>query len=128
MRSGPAPVRLASRASLSLFVDLLQAALTVHRQFAYRQLAIRFGARNLTLVIIRLSLFWIITESDRPVTPSCRPKSIKLNYFQYDHNADSSLRLTSSPSRISGGEQWRYGWRRAAVLGRLFVTVANLDQ
>ena len=33
-------------------------------------------------------------------------------------HVDSALRLTSSPGRISGGEQWRYGWRKAAVLGR----------
>jgi hypothetical protein len=30
--------------------------------------------------------------------------------------------------RLSGGEQWRYGRRRAAVPGRLFVAVAKLDQ
>jgi len=53
---------------------------------------------------------------------------LKLNYFQSDRNADSALRRTSSHGRMSGGEQRRYGWRRAAVLGRLFVTVANLDQ
>ena len=40
----------------------------------------------------------------------------------------SALGLTSSPSRISGGEQWRCGGRRAAMLGRLFVSVANFDQ
>jgi hypothetical protein len=38
------------------------------------------------------------------------------------------LKRTSSSSRMSGGEQWRYGWRRAAVLGRLFVTIGNLNQ
>src|ERR1039457_2829074 len=50
-----------------------------------------------------------------------------VNNFRSNHNADSALRLSSSPG-LSGGEQRRCGGRRAAVLGRLFVTVANLDQ
>ena len=29
--------------------------------------------------------------------------------------------------QVIGGEQWRYGWQRAAVPGSLFETVANLD-
>ena len=75
-------------------------------------------------------LIWIITESDRTVTTLLLLEEYEVELFSIHHKADSDLRLTSSSSRIwiSGGEQWRYGWRRAAVLGRLFVTVANLYQ
>jgi len=51
---------------------------------------------------------------------STRFRSVRLKFKQ--------LSAQSLASRLSDGEQRRYGWRRAAVPGGLFVAVADLNQ